>query len=177
MWKTMASRQFEPEEVRELVTKGRVGPLQGFRSKMGRPFEGVVTIGEDKKPQFDFSENGFEAEKIDKQKHEALGLCPVCGKGQVYVLQRAYVCENVVAQPSACTFRMSKVILQREIPKEQAQKLISTGKTDLLARFISKKGRAFSAYLKLEHGKVAFEFEEKTARPKRPIKRSVPAGV
>jgi len=30
------------------------------------------------------------------------------------------------------------------------QKLISTGKTDLLAKFISKKGRAFSAHLKLE---------------------------
>ena len=46
-------------------------------------------------------------EKIDKQKHEALGLCPVCGKGQVYVLQRAYVCENVVAQPSAWSLVVS----------------------------------------------------------------------
>src|SRR5207245_10349223 len=45
MWKTMASRQFEPEEVHELLAKGRVGPLQGFRSKMGRPFEAVVKLG------------------------------------------------------------------------------------------------------------------------------------
>jgi DNA topoisomerase III len=176
LWKTMASRQFEPEEVNELLTKGRIGPLHGFRSKLGRPFEAVVTLGEEKKPQFDFNGNGFE-EKIDKEKHEALGPCPVCGKGQVYVLERAYVCENFIAQPKSCTFRMGKVILQREIPKEQAQKLISTGKTDLLPRFISKKGRAFSAYLKLENGKVGFEFEEKKARPKRPAKRAVAAGT
>jgi DNA topoisomerase III len=177
MWKTMASRQFEPEEVRELLTKGRVGPLQGFRSKMGRPFDAVVRLGEDKKPQFDFGENGLQAETIDKTKHEAVGLCPVCQKGQVYVIERAYACENAVAQPKTCTFRMGKTILQREIPKEQAQKLIATGKTDLLPRFISKKGRAFSAYLKLENGKVGFEFEKKMTRPKRTPKRAVPAGV
>ena len=59
-----------------------------------------------------------------------------------------------------CTFRMSKVILQRGIPSEQVIKILTTGKTDLLDKFISKKGRPFSAYLKLEKtGKVGFEFE------------------
>ncbi len=176
LWKTMASRQFEPEEVNELLSKRRIGPLHGFRSKMGRPFEAVVTLGEELKPQFEFNGNGFE-EKIDKQKHEALGLCPVCQKGQVYVLERAYICENAIAEPKTCTFRMGKVILQRDIPKEQAQKLVATGKTDLLPRFISKKGRAFSAYLKLENGKVGFEFQIKPAPPKRASKRPARASV
>ena len=166
----MASRQFEPEEVHELLAKGRVGPLQGFRSKMGRPFEAVVKLGAEKKPLFDFGENGLDAEqKIDTEKHEALGLCPVCHKGQVYVLDRSCACENAIATPKTCNFRISKNILHREIPKEQVQKLITTGKTDLLHKFISKKGRAFSAYLKLENGKVGFEFEEKKARPKKKI--------
>jgi DNA topoisomerase III len=57
---------------------------------------------------------------------------------------------------------VSKTILGREIPKEQAQKLLSTGKTDLLEGFISKRGRPFSAYLKLEDEKVGFEFPERT---------------
>jgi hypothetical protein len=52
----------------------------------------------------------------------------------------------------------------RDIPKEQAQKLLTTGKTDLLEGFLSKPGRPFSAYLKLEDGKVGFEFPEKTTR-------------
>ncbi len=38
------------------------------------------------------------------------------------------------------------------------------GKTDLLDGFISKRARPFSAYLKLEDGKVGFEFPEKAAR-------------
>src|SRR5438477_131513 len=170
MWKTMASRQFEPEEVHELLAKGRVGPLQGFRSKMGRPFEALVKLGAEKKPLFDFGENGLDAEqKIDTEKHEALGLCPVCHKGRVYVLDRSCACENAIATPKTCNFRISKNILHLEIPKEQVQKLITTGKTDLLHKFISKKGRAFSAYLKLEDGKVGFEFEEKKTKPKKKV--------
>ena len=57
---------------------------------------------------------------------------------------------------------VSKMILGREIPKEQAQKLLTTGKTGLLEGFISKRGRPFSAYLKVEDGKVGFEFPEKS---------------
>jgi DNA topoisomerase-3 len=168
MWKTMASRQFTPEEVRTLLTDGQVGPLQGFRSKIGRAFEAIVKLGEDKKPQFDFGEKGIDKEqKIDTEKHEALGLCPVCQKGQVYILEKAYACENSIASPKTCTFRVSKMILQREIPKEQMQKLITTGKTDLLPKFISKKGRPFSAHLKLDKGKVSFEFAEKKPRAKK----------
>jgi DNA topoisomerase-3 len=60
--------------------------------------------------------------------------------------------------------------LQRAIPKAQVQKLITTGKTDLLPRFISKRGRPFSAHLKLENGKVIFEFAEKAPRAAKPRK-------
>jgi DNA topoisomerase-3 len=38
LWKILAGRQLEPAEVEELITKGSVGPLQGFRSRMGKPF-------------------------------------------------------------------------------------------------------------------------------------------
>jgi len=55
------------------------------------------------------------------------------------------------------------MVLRREIPEEQAQKLLTTGKTDLLEGFISKRGRPFSAYMKLKDGKVGFEFPEKAA--------------
>ena len=61
---------------------------------------------------------------------------------------------------------VSRTILGREISKEQAQKLLSTGRTDLLEGFISKRGRPFSAYLKLEEEKVGFEFPEKTTSAK-----------
>jgi DNA topoisomerase-3 len=33
-----SGRDWSPEEVAELVTKKFIGPLNGFRSKQGRPF-------------------------------------------------------------------------------------------------------------------------------------------
>jgi DNA topoisomerase III len=178
VWKTMAGRLFEPEEVKKLLTEGRVGPLEGFRSKVGRKFGAIVKLGEEFKQEFDFGEgaNG-EPVKIDKDKHESLGLCPICQKGQIYVLDKAYACENAIASTKTCSFRISKFILQREIPKEQVQKLIATGKTDLLPKFISKKGRPFSAHLKLENGKVGFEFAAKAPRKKKTPAPKIAAAV
>jgi len=178
VWKTMAGRLFEPEEVKKLLTEGRVGPLEGFRSKVGRKFGATVKLGEEFKQEFDFGEgaNG-EPVKIDKDKHESLGLCPICQKGQIYVLDKAYACENAIASTKTCSFRISKFILQREIPKEQVQKLIATGKTDLLPKFISKKGRPFSAHLKLDNGKVGFEFAAKAPRKKKTPAPKIAAAV
>src|SRR5256712_316564 len=171
VWKTMAGRLFERSELEKLLTEKQVGPLEGFRSKVGRKFNATVKLGEDFKPAFDFGENGHDQTvKIDAEKHEALGTCPICQKGQVYVLARAYACENAIASPKTCTFRISKNILHREIPKEQVQKLITTGKTDLLPKFVSKKGRPFSAHLKLENGKVGFEFAERKPKKSAPRK-------
>jgi len=171
LWKTMAGRAFERWELEKLLTEGKVGPLEGFRSKLGRKFNAIVKLGGDFKPAFDFGENGHDQPvKIDTAKHEALGPCPVCHKGQVYVLDRAYACENAVSKEKTCTFRVSKTILHREIPKEQVQKLITVGKTDLLPKFVSKKGRPFSAHLKLENGKVGFEFAERKPKKSAPRK-------
>ena len=66
IWKTMAGRLFETAEVEQLLAQGRVGPLEGFRSKMGRRFNATVKLGEDFKQEFDFGEGGNGApEKID----------------------------------------------------------------------------------------------------------------
>ena len=42
--KTPGSRQFSVPEVEELLENGQIGPLQGFRSKMGRPFAAILKI-------------------------------------------------------------------------------------------------------------------------------------
>jgi DNA topoisomerase-3 len=102
------------------------------------------------------------APKIDFTGKEALGECPISG-GKVFETETSYICEDSQSDRKPCKFKLSKKILGREIPKEQAQKLLASGKTDLLEGFISKRGRPFSAYLKLEDGKVGFEFPEKSA--------------
>ena len=68
-----------------------------------------------------------------------------------------------------------KLICQRTIPAEQALKFFREGKTDLLPRFISKKGRPFAAYLKLEEGKAIFEFAPREKKP--PAKKKTAAAA
>jgi DNA topoisomerase-3 len=170
LWKIVAGRQLEVEEVEELISKGVVGPLQGFRSKMGKPFAAVIKMTPEFEPKFDFGQDqtnpdGTVAE-VDFSGQETLGPCPKCGN-RVFENGMSYVCEKSTGPDRKCTFRSGKIILQREIDRAQMVKLLTTGKTDLLPKFISKKGRPFSAYLaKGPDGKVGFEFEQR--QPKAP---------
>jgi DNA topoisomerase-3 len=76
-----------------------------------------------------------------------------------------YVCEKSVGAGRTCDFKTGKIILTRPIEREQITKLLETGKTDLLTKFISKKGKPFSAYLvRNADGKIGFEFEQKTPK-------------
>ena len=181
LWKILAGRQLEPGEVEELIAKRIIGPLQGFRSRMGKPFNAVLRLSPEFKTEFDFGQNGTEAEAapVDFSAQQTLGACPKCG-ARVFSHGVAYLCEKAAGSERSCDFRSGKIILQRAIEPEQMQKLLATGKTDLLHRFISKKGRPFSAYLaRGADGKVSFEFEPrapKAAKPKAPAKpRKAPA--
>ncbi len=162
LWRIVAGRQFEAPEIEELLTKRVIGPLQGFRSKMGRPFAAIIKLSPEFKPEFDFGQNSTDAngaaEDVDFSGQEPIGPCPVCG-ARVFEHGMNYICEKAVGKSRTCTFRSGKIILQRPIEREQIRKLIETKKTDLLHKFISKKGRPFSAFLVVgEGGKVGFEF-------------------
>ena len=169
LWKVVASRQWEPEEVDELLAKRQIGPLQGFRSKMGRAFAAVIKLDENHAPSFDFgNDNGEEAaEEVDFSGQEALGACPKCGR-RVFEQPMAYVCEKSVGAAKSCDFRSGKVILQQEVGRGEMQKLLETGKTSLLKGFVSNRTRRkFSAYLvRGADGKVGFEFEARAPNAK-----------
>ena len=174
MSKTPGSRQFEINEVEELLEKRTIGPLQGFRSKMGRPFAAILRIVRDEeignfKLEFDFGQDqaeGEEGEGVDFTGQTALGPCPKCFGG-VYEMGLAYVCEKSVAKPKTCDFRSGRIILQQEILPEQMAKLLNEGKTDLLPGFVSQRTRRpFKAYLtRAKDGKISFEFEERKGKP------------
>jgi DNA topoisomerase-3 len=174
MSKVPGSRQFEIEEVEELLEKRTIGPLQGFRSKMGRPFAAILRIVRDEdihnyKLEFDFGQDqdeGEDGEGVDFTGQTPLGPCPKCA-GNVYEMGLAYVCEHTVAKPKTCDFRSSRIILQQEILPEQMAKLLNEGKTDLLPGFVSQRTRRpFKAFLvRGKDGKISFEFEERKAKP------------
>lgn len=167
--KIPGSRQFEIAEVEELLREKTIGPLSGFRSKMGRPFSAILKLSFDDetknyKLEFDFGQDtgGEEGEAPDFSAQEPVGACPKC-KGRVFEHGMSYVCEHSVANPKTCDFRSGKVILQQEITREQMGKLLADGRTDLLPNFKSSRtGRNFKAFLvKQPDGKIGFEFEKK----------------
>ena len=166
-WKIVAGRQFEYNEIETLLREGKVGPLLGFRNKMGRLFNADIVLNEDKQPTFDFGQpkEGEEAEPVDFSAQESLGSCPKC-QARVFEHGMAYVCEKSVGPGKSCDFRSGKVILQQPIEREQMSKLLTEGKTELLKGFVSARTRRkFSAYLvRGKDGKVGFEFEAKTPK-------------
>lgn len=164
VWKILAGRQFEIDEMETLIKQREVGPLQGFRSKMGRLFNANIKLSDDFETKFDFGNDEEAQATIDFSGSTLLGQCPLCQHG-VYEHGMSYVCEKAVGSERTCSFKMGKIILDRPIEQEQVIKLIKTGKTDLLNKFISKKGRPFSAYLvKTADGKIGFEFEQKKTK-------------
>ena len=165
-WKIMGGRQFELAEANELVSNRRIGPLDGFRSKMGRAFSAELKLTDDQKVEFDFGNDDDDEEEVDFSGQESVGICPKC-KAMVYEHGRSYVCEKNTGKERKCTFRTGKLILKRDIEKDQVIKLLKDGKTDLIPNFISKKGRPFKAFLILKpDGDVGFEFESKTKAKK-----------
>jgi len=84
-----------------------------------------------------------------------VGDCPLCG-APVYENRKSFSCSR---WKEGCPFTIWKKIAGRFINRQEAHKLITTGRTDKLYGFKSRKGRKFSAYLVLqEGGKVEFEF-------------------
>ena len=176
--KTPAGRAFEQAEVEDFLAHKKIGPLEGFRSKAGWPFtaEIVLKFNEEEqnwKLEFDFGDdkNAEETgELIDFSASEALGTCPKCG-ASVREHGSNYVCEKAVPTltqaTASCDFKSGKIILQQPVAPEQMRKLLETGKTDLLDKFVSMRTRrAFKAFLAWdpEAGKVSFQFEPRTSK-------------
>ena len=172
--KTPAGRTFELAEADQFLRDQKIGPLEGFRSKAGWPFVAELALVKDEetnnfKLEFDFGDAAKEAaesgELQDLSGKTSLGACPKCGSG-VYELGSSYYCEKTIptmaqATPT-CDFKSGRIILQQPVEPEQMAKLLATGKTDLLDKFVSMRTRrGFKAFLawNKEDGKVAFEFE------------------
>lgn len=180
LYKTIGNRRMEPQEIETLLSKGRLGPLDNFRSKAGKPFSAILELDDEYKTKFIFDshdgvEEGEDGKPLDLSQFESVGSCPKaanglceCKSGEVRAAPSAYVCENHKGRSKPCNFRVSRTLLGRGIPEDQFKKLITEGKTDLLDKFKSNRTkRFFSAHLVLkDSGEIGFEFAKK--EPKDP---------
>ncbi len=168
-WKIIAGRQLEASEAEALIETREIGPLEGFRSRQGRLFSANLILNKENVIEFSWGDGGIDGEEVDFSGQKALGPCPKCA-ANVYETPNAYTCEKATGSAKICDFRSGRTILKRVIEREEMIELLKKGKTRLLEKFISKKGRPFSAFLvKQPDGKIGFEFEArdpKTAKGK-----------
>jgi len=179
IYKVIGSRKMEESEVRELVEKGVVGPLDGFISAKTRAsFAATLKLVKDEKTgkwkaKYDFGD------KVDLGSVEPFWTDPatgaeLCEVGSSYVLRER---ENGEWKQA---LRVPRLMCKKEVSREQAVRLVEKGKTDLIKGLISKKGRPFDAFLLRNDAKIRWEFPPrapKTGKDGKPVERKARAKV
>lgn len=120
-------------------------------------YHGEMTIDESVKMAENEIRQVFETDKNAGSGFygDIIGKCPKCGKN-VARGRYSYACEDF---PDKCDFKINLRILGCPVPKEQAAKLLTNGKTDKMNFTSLKTGKVFSSSLKLdENKKVVFDF-------------------
>ena len=97
----------------------------------------------------DDTDDGFFGDNV--------GKCPLCG-GNITRTKFGYGCSNY---KDGCKFSIGGIICKRVISVSNATKLLEEGRTSKINGFTSKNGKLFDAFLKLENGKVVFDFENR----------------
>lgn len=167
---SIAGRELNDEEVKQLLSEGRTGVLKGFTSKNKKKFSAclVMTKDEEGKPNitFDFSQN--EPETIEGVS------CPLCG-GAIEIKPFGYSCANYKAEDeSGCRFAIGK-IAGKDLNTAQVKELLNNGRTGTIRGFTSKNKKKFDACLMLgedENGKkvLKFDFEHVEAKKVKDVK-------
>jgi DNA topoisomerase-3 len=179
IYKVIGGRKMEESEVRELVEKGVVGPLDGFISAKTRAsFAAMLKLLKDEKTGKWKAEYDF-GDKVDLGAVESFWTDPatgaeLCEVGSSYVLRER---ENGEWKQ---VFRVPRLMCKKEVSREQAVQLVEKGKTDLIKGFTSKKGRPFDAVLLRDDAKIRWEFPPrgpKTGKDGKPVERKARAKV
>ena len=90
--------------------------------------------------------------------------CPICD-GSIHQTDISFLCsENKrISDDGNCTFRITRKLLDKEIPLDEFKKLVTEKKTGLIKGFVSRRTkRRFDANLLLkDNGSIGFEFPPK----------------
>ena len=149
MWKDASGRWFDRNTASRLLEEKTIENLHGFFARSGDSYEVTVNIDDSGKVVI----AGSSAETTGSDDEE-LCACPKCDQGTIRIGEKTYACDN-----AECTFRgLGRNVCKRDISVDEAKKILTEGKSDLIEDFISKRGKNFPAFLVLEANKVGFEF-------------------
>jgi DNA topoisomerase-3 len=164
VYKVITGRKLEESEVKELVTKGEIGPLDGFVSpRTGNRFPSKLVLADDPKHEgkrrvdLDFG-NKFDLATLNPFWTDPSSGAELCEAPTSYVLREKS------GDTYEQKFSVGRLMCQKPITREIAIQLVSQPKTDLIVGFISKKGRPFDAFLTRVGPKFSWEFPPRKPR-------------
>ena len=153
-WKNTSGRWFDKNTAARLLENQELIDLHGFFNRNGEPYIASVKINDS--GNVEFLGGGESTSSSDD---DELCECPACSRGIIRINATMYACDN-----QECKFRgLSQEMCKRKISTDEAKSILLEGKSALLEDFISKRGRPFSAYLKLDGTRVKFEFPPRKA--------------
>ena len=174
VWKDNNGRYMNRAVVKMLLEKGETPILDGFRSVSGANYKAILVLeaGTVVRKQVDLpadTEDGGQGFEINI---EPIGNCPVHPGGDCRVIETSseFICEKKKkareeGNKLGTGFAFPRLLCKREVKREEVSTLIQDGETAFLNGFTSKRGRKFSAKLKLDDkGGVTFVFPERLPR-------------
>ena len=181
-WKVVANRALSQKEAEQLLlthpnlnpdSKKTIGPFDDLYSKKGTAFSASLYLDAKGRIKMQFVNNNKE-QIDDVSKLETIGSCPLCGKN-VVVAPNSYSCQDYFDEHQSCSFSIQRLVCKRELTIEEVKTLLAEPhKTALLENFISKWGKPFKAYLKInpKSGRLGFEFEARKKGSKKSAKKA-----
>ncbi|MFH1497057.1 MAG: DNA topoisomerase 3 [Verrucomicrobiota bacterium] len=178
VYKVMSGRKLEETEVRELIAAGEIGPLDGFVSaRTGNRFPSKIKIVDDpKKPGQKKAELDF-GNKVELSELEPFWTDPKTG-AELCEGPTSYILREKDGEEWKQSFSVGRLMCQKEITRDHAIAMVTTGKTELIKGFISKKGRPFDATLVRNKARIGWEFpprEPRVGKDGKPVARKTKA--
>ena len=111
-----------------------------------------------------FSHRGIRIDRVGAPREKGeitggeVGKCPLCQKA-VKVSDLGWACSN-----KSCEFSLYRTVCRHELCEKELTALLSGEATDYIDSFVSRQGKPFTARLRLDKGRIVFEFPEKGTR-------------
>lgn len=148
----IAGVTLKESQVKELLSNGKTEVVKGFIAKTGMKFDAPLKLTAEGQVAFDFPERPEPVETMVK--------CPNCEK-KLKKSQWYYECD--------CGYKLSHTVAQVALPEDVIQELLTSGKTKAkIVGFVSRAGNQFDTCLKLENGKIQFDFDNPGIEPEGP---------
>jgi DNA topoisomerase-3 len=142
IWKELAGKTLTATVVKELLANGVTKkPVEGFKSKEGKPFSAKLKLDDNQKLVFAFDE------KPAATPGDPLGTCPACGQGQVRATPKGWGCSEWKA---GCKFTVWRTNYGKDITEAVVRELLTNRTTEKIEGFKSKDGKPFSARLVID---------------------------